>query len=369
MWLFLGFVSFFVATAVLLYRKLYVCWTPDEIKSGNTWRYKHYKNKNGIVQLCWGINGLRDYHFSFAPESGRHQFGKWCGLAREFQTGDANFDELVYILSDNEFLHGTIASSPKVRQAVTAIFNYGIPSMVVVKEIVCANKNLWVRFKTGSGYSPASLDDIARALLPHLNTIKEEINKVPYADTKFWKDPFFLKAMVLVSISSGLAINAFLHFWRVKFLDFPFLLSPISLFPLSVLVGLGICLLLVALLFLWVGRSARTHLVFFEMVTIGLFGAIATSFIELRDYNIEADVKMPEVKVAYVESVYSRTGRKSSTRYYMELRDWRCDCDRLNIQIPYYLYAQLKTGDSVDVFQHPGALGNSWVSDLRKHQD
>lgn len=369
MWLMWGFISFLVVMFVTLYRKLYVSWSPDERKPDRDWQYKNITHKGEVVSVLLGIEGIHQYRFSFKRESSIHGFGKWCGLAREFQTGDADFDSLVYILSDNSLLHRKLAASSEVRSAISAIFKFGINHLATVEELICADGKLWVVLKVGSSYGLGTIDNVARALIPKLNLIKQEVNNMSPRDITLWRDPVFLKAMVMFSVSSGLAINGGMHLMRTYYIAMPFLVDAAEIIKAAIILGLGVCVLLGLAALYFIGRSARTHLVIFEIVTMGLFGAIATSFVELRDFNMETDLSRPEAVVADVQSTYSKRGRKSGTKYYVVVRDWRCDCGDLTKQVPYDVYTQLRRSDKAELLQHKGALGYAWVSKVRAYNE
>jgi len=366
-WLMWGLVSFFILIIVALYSKWFVSWTPDETGIKKSCQYKEIENKNGIVSVLLGVEGMHGYRFSLKRESPLHGFGKWCGLAREFQTGDEKFDHLVYILSDNHLLHRRLAASHEIRSAISTIFNYGVGHLAEVKELICAEGKLWIVLKVGTSYGPGTINTIAEALVPKLNIIKQEVNSISPRNIAFWRDPVFLKAIVMFSISFGLATNGFIHLFRIYYISIPFLVTTDQIIKMAVILGIGICALLIILSLFFIGRTARTHLVVFELATFGLFGAIATCYVELYDFNIETDLSRPVMVITDVQQKYTQKGRKSGTKYYVVLRDWRCGCGSLTKKVPYDIYQQLHVNGKADVLLHQGALGYEWVSGISDH--
>jgi hypothetical protein len=95
------------------------------------------------------------------PETKRDAFGKKLRLNREVQTGDAAFDAAVYIESDNASEEvEAVLSSPKLRQAVLALFALGCSDVGLNYE----RRPISVAWRTLRTHNAFGGDSIERAL-------------------------------------------------------------------------------------------------------------------------------------------------------------------------------------------------------------
>lgn len=120
------------------------------------------------------------------------------------------------------------------------------------------------------------------------------------------------------------------------------------------------------MMFMVLGKTARTHLVLLELITIGYFGAVASTFSLARDINIEWDTGTPK---QYVVQVYNKTihrGRKH-TSYYLHVDDWLNQGQQKRISVSGSKYRDIDIGEKLEIDQYPGYLGFKWVDELKKY--
>lgn len=362
MWFLFGFLTISICIGVEFWRRHLSRWSPQGTALGL--QYKHYRNKGKTTGLYLGIACHQHANFSLKRQSRLDNFFKRMGISNEFETGDSSFDDLIYLVSDNKALHYALANSVAFRSAVKNIMNFGGASQAEAREICCRNGRLWVTFKTGPGYGEEQISVVAKALAKEFNALNDSVQEVAAVSGSRWKDPFVIKAAVLLAISSGLAINGGIQFFRLQFGKLPFTLD-YSLIAKDALVYSIVVILIFAIIAIyWLGRSARTHIVLLELMTIGALGVFLSIATEIRDINMDMDFVPAQVFETQVERKYTTKGRRSSTKYHLIVKDWRCDCGSYHLRVPEYVYHNISPSGRIQLLQHNGYLGYAWISQI-----
>jgi hypothetical protein len=372
MWFLLGFMTLAICVVASYFARQAANWKPDE-REGE-FEYKLDMDKGKVSGLLFGVSGVREYSFTIKNETWYDRFFKRFKISNEIQTGDSEFDDLVYVLSDNSLLHEKLVSSEAIRIAIKNIFNFGVSKGYTVKKLECRNGRLWIKCSIQNNFSETNVRGlIARPLLPQFFAIAKELNQINAKDYNRWLDPFVFKSLVVLGISTGLAVNAVVQLFRTWLGDFPFIVDINVLVFHSILLGILIITGLIIFTLWWLKNSSRTHIVLLEIFTIGLLGAVGTAFHELRDINIEWQKGQPQIFVSELKDHYvvkkrryGRRGGYSTTHYYLLLDDWNCKCNKTyEKEVSYDTYRQLNYYRYLGVVQYPGALGYSWVSDIK----
>ncbi|MEN0038927.1 MAG: hypothetical protein AAGC78_17750 [Cellvibrio sp.] len=363
MWFLFGFLTISICICIEFWRRHLSRWSPEGTTAGL--QYKHYRYKNKLTWVYLGVTCHPKANFTLKRQSRLDSFFKRIGVANEFETGDASFDDLIYLVSDSKTLHYALANSSEFRSAAKKLMNYGIASQLEGREIHCRNGRLWATFKTGSNYNEGNISQVAKTLVAAFDALSNSVQEVAEVSGSRWKDPFVIKAAVLLAISSGIAINGVIQVFRVQFGRLPFTVD-YSLIVYDALIYSLIAAFIFALISLyWLGRSARAHIVLIELVTIGAFGIFLSFATEMRDINIEMDSVVPEVFEASVTRKYTSKGRRSGTKYYVVVKNWNCDCGNYSIRVPEFIYRGVSAQSRVQLLQHKGYLGYPWISDVK----
>lgn len=363
MWFLFGFLTISICICVEFWRRHLSRWSPENISSGL--QYKHSRNKSKITSVHLGIACHKLASFSLKRQSGLDNFFKRMGVSNEFETGDQAFDDSIYLISDNKTLHHALANSPAFRSAVKKIMDFGIASKLEAQEIHCRNGRLWATFKAGSDYNEGKIFTVAKALAKEFETLVNSVQEVAAVSGSRWSDPFVIKAAFLLAISSGLAINGVIQFFRIGFSKLPFTLDPSLIVEDAFVYSLALILAFAVIALYWLGRSARTHIVLIELMTIGALGTFLTVATEMRDINIEMDTASPQVFETQVEQKYTTRGRRRGTKYHVVVKDWRCDCGTYRMRVSEFIYRSVSEQGKVQLVQHQGYLGYPWISQVR----
>lgn len=357
MWFLFGFVTLIVAVGFEFWRRHELMWSPDGQCQG--YDYKFLKSKNRTTGLLVGTNCVSDANFLFKQQTVVDAFFKRIGVSREFETGDSSFDDVCYLATDCSDLHRFLADQPELRTAIKVILAFNSGGLKV-KAIYCRKGRIWIKFDGEGLNSDKGIEPIVRRLGHPLSLIANAV--VDLAKSGFsWRDPFIYKAILVLAISSGLAINAALQFYRTNLGDLPFLMYPKEL-VIDALIYSFIALPVLALIAVyWLGRGARTHLVLIELVTVGAVGLFASVAFEMRDINIEFDNSKPNYFETKIVSKHISKGRRS-TSYYIVLKNWNCDCGNYSIEVSSATYKSASVSNPVMIAQRNGYLGYTWIN-------
>lgn len=324
---------------------------------------RFYSNDTAeAVGLRIGVTAPAAYDFSLKPEKWRDWLSKRIGFSVEHQTGDAEFDKTVYILSNDARIHATLSQNAALRADILRVFRIVAPHSAVLKEVRCSGGRLWVHYKLKTQINPAKIPVLAEQVVPALSHLAADLARANVAGAPRLYDRFVLRAAIILAISTGLALNGAAHLIRLVYISIPFTVDNSTLMLWSLYCGAGLLALLVLSVVLFLGRSARAHVVLLEVLFVGSLGAVSTSFVELRDLNMEWD-QQPAVSYE-VRTVSKRIskGRRRPARYYVTISGWPGNNAINEIQVPSSLYYRTDQGRALVLLQKPGFLGIPWVA-------
>ena len=362
MWFFFGLMTLISFSIYFGYRRLNAAWSGQPSSTGNVpYQYRILRNKRRPLAVWIGIRVPKGYDFALKKENPIDRFFKLIKLSAEHQTGDSKFDELVYVVSDNEYIHYELSNNSNMRQAVLGLFNSGNHHFCHVKEIRHSAGRLWIRYKIKSGFEEDDVTVLADKAVPLLKKMANCLKQSPVGrHPAKRRDPFVVKAAIILAISSGLAVNGLVHIMRLLWSHASFTIDSVVLFESAVYVGLIFSGVLIVTAVLVLGRSARTHLVLIELLLIGTFGAVTTAFIEMRDLNMAMDNSPSVVYQSQILDKHVSRGNRS-TSYYIDLDDWTNEDERKSIEVSGSFYDKASIGDYLVLNQKPGYLGYRWV--------
>lgn len=289
---------------------------------------------------------------------------KKIGLTKEHQVGRDAFDKAIYIVSDDLHLWRALSPEEKLTSDIDEMFRLAPATFCELREIRYNSGMLWLRYKVFTGFDAQSIDKVAAKLAPKLALIAAALIKAEQDTTKKLRDPFVIRAAVLLAISSGLAINGALQLWRLDWTALPITLDVGELLRHALWLAGTVSALLIIAAIVWLGRSARTHLVLIELLVVGSLGAAATGAAELRDMNIEFDQHPPELHA--VNTVLKAVARsRRSTRYYLYVEDWEGKQSQVKLKVSAAIYERIDIGKRVVIVVRPGLLSYRWIEDIR----
>ncbi|MFN3616690.1 MAG: hypothetical protein ACK4K3_06905 [Aquabacterium sp.] len=368
MWFAFGFITLICFAVYFGYQRfqhrLTASPTPLE-QSQRYFQYQLLETKNGVRGLLLGIPAPEGPNYTLKRESWIDRLCKAIGLSVEYQIGEPEFDKLVYIVSDDHHVHRAVATNALISRNTKTLFGLGKGMDCTPKELHHRHGMLWIRYATNKRPEPGQLQALARQVVPALEGIAGELRQIPHHATGGWRDPFVLKAAVILGLSTALAINATVHMMRIIWSEVPFTVDQDLLIADAIGWGLGAIAVLVMVTLLVLGRSARTHLVLIELVLVGSLGAMGSALFELRELNMEFDTSSANRYQVQVLNKHIKKSRRS-TSHYLDVVDWNTPEQVTSVKVSKRLYDAVSIHGHVIVTQRQGHLGYRWVQDLQQ---
>ena len=367
MWLFFGFITTLAFVIASLIWRLKLNWKGKVAGSEKTrFEYRLIKNQYLPNELYIGIEGISDIRFRLKAEAWYDKLFKLLKVSREYQTGIPAFDDTVYIASDNSSFHSIISREQKLSSSILEIFNHPSTPGIKVKAIKNHAGKIWIEYTVPRELKDDGVLFFAEKPVSELNNIVETINQQKSLTTKEFKDPFVLKAIVLLAISSGLAIYGVARFIFKGTTKTDFMVDDAVILDSAVWIGSALSLALIAVSLILLKQSSRTHLVILELAVVGTFGVIFTTDATLRDVNSELDQSLPAYFEVSVTEKERRRRRRGRTSYYLTVNDWNMEKNKRVIEVPSEFYERIETGDWLVIRQRAGYLNHRWVDQYAK---
>lgn len=364
MWFLFGFITLISFSIFFGLQRYQAKWagTPS-VSNDIAFQYNLRTHKGSYVKLLIACDVIEDISFTIKYEKWWDRLFKWLGISVEHQVGDKEFDRTFYLVTDSQPLCELFSESYEIQDAINQVHEACDTHKLKFKKLLCRHGRIWLDLVPEKKSEEPDITSISNDFVDKLSTISNILENQQAFFLNQKRDPFIIKAMVILAISSGLAINGLVHFFRIAVIDMPFTVDDMALFQASLPYGLAIIGVLILLAFIFLGRTARTHLVLIELVLIGSFGAISTSSLAMRDLNIDLDSSPSEY---YVVKVYEKriSRSRNSTSYFLKVDDWNNGSGRIEIQVSSDIYNRFQENQRAKIEQRPGYLGYRWVADV-----
>jgi hypothetical protein len=353
------------------------------------WRYRWVRPWSGQLESVGGVTcetGLRSirgfvyglrvavdvpmgFRFELKRENGWDRFFKWTGLAVEFQFGHFGFDPLVYVASNDDHLGARFSKNTRLLHAAQHLFAaQGEGCRLGL--VACANGRMWMEWRAQDWDSarPTAerLLEAAAAGMADFSVMAEELRSHPPDSRPRERDKFLLPSVLILCLSSGLAISGAVS-WARAALESVFVVDSVRLWTLSLLIGSLLLSAMVVATLILLGRSARVHLVLLEVLLVGGVGALIFRAVELRRANMALDPSAETLLLIPIDwkQIEERRGRGlfSERRKYHRLvvRDWASAGDVRSITVSKQTYEQVQQGDFLKFKQREGYFGIRWA--------
>lgn len=363
MWFFFGFVTLVGSCAYMWRHRLDARW------HGRPWNdceyettYSNKGKRLHTIHVAVPVTCLIE--FELKPESWIDRVFKGVGQSVEAQVGSAHFDRALYIVAEDGRVSKTFADNAALAAQVLFLMRGDDYPGFRLKRLICRGGKLRIVVRAES-FNPGHLGLIDR-LSPRLHGVSKMLGSATTGPRR--EDRYFLRSVLVLATTSGLAINGVIHLLRISVDKTPFTVDIGQLWWLSALGGAAILTLLLAAVVVLLGRTSRAHLVLAEVLLVGSFGAITTSFAELRDLNMEADARPARVFVSTVMDKTVRRHRRFGRSYRMRVNAWDGESGSASIRISRSAYDVTSIGDTVQIRQHPGFFGVRWVESVDRVQ-
>ncbi|MBK8286889.1 MAG: hypothetical protein IPK97_19620 [Ahniella sp.] len=329
--------------------------------AARTYMHAEQTHKGAKTGFQIGINVPVGFDFELRTESGFDQWGKSLGIGAEQSVGDSKFDAEVFIDSDDQRVGAALRQSREARTAVLYLFRMCREQDGKLKRIRAFKGRLWIDVNDKTGLPPWVIAD---KFSEALHALAEALTKESRSLARV-SDPFRIKALLILGMSTGLAIFGLIGLFRARgsWLD----LDTESMWVWTSMVGVMLCLVGAVLALRWLRASSRAHYVLAELLTVGMAGSILSVHALAAEFNRDFDLSAPTVYEGQPARVFSENyrcgkgGRSTCTRYDIVIEGTWPAAGR-EFSINEDTYHRLKRYQRVDVFLKPGLLGGRWIS-------
>jgi len=320
---------------------------PDQVEiDGNdqSYRWECLKGRAGDpVRSTLSIEAPSGVEFVLMRECALSRFAKWLGFTTKFQTGNAAFDDKIFIESDDDTIHNRLRDRPELRKLILELFASGVRSVLLLQ---C---RLTFDFYPAMSYLSealmkqrvGNLVDIKNRLVP--SSLEEPVSPSRRDGRKAWQYPgnYLLMTGFLVFITVVLAEPVIADKYR-----FSLLVARVSIF--AMIAGL-------AMLHIKFRRSSLGYKAFANFLFPGCLPLIVIVWGMLYNIN-RMDGDEPQRVQQPVLSKYIREGKG-------------CDYE-LRVDGHYATYMHFHRGcpsemDAIGFDTHAGLLGIQWIDNIR----
>ena len=362
MWFAFGLITVSVSAWLILYWRLRNRWSGKAGFLGDQrYEYSISKHKGRVQQLKIAIACRTGMHFRLKCESLIDRFFKSLGLSEEQQLNRLHFDENVYVESDDRRLSYVLKHKSDLHETLGRFFDGRVLASFKIKRLWCRGERIWIEARPASSMKDCSPEPLAAEVVPVLAKLAEGLASTAPASSGS-RDGFVWKAALLTALSAALAINGVLQLVHTAAVKFPVVVEHSARLSAAAALGAGLLLALLFACVLLLGRTSRSHVVLIELLLVGGFGAFASAYSGLRDFNIEFDRARPETVDTRVVNRYSKRCGKNSTCYHLVVEPRPGLGGQHSFKVSYSDYQVLAVGQTVFFEAYTGALGYRWIA-------
>ena len=318
---------------------------------------KFSRNKRKVTELCLRIAIQDKLRFLLRRETRFDRVAKSLGLATEWQTGDARFDEKVFVLSEDVTLNSALTRDRELRDVCT-----GLIQSLEGAQLECRQGNLYLGFDvegleddSPTGVGPKFSRELAA--LVKLRTCLQRIHAEMWREER---DPALTRKAWLVGISVALGVAGLVAF----FFDIPVDQHQVvrEVIPrLATWITVGVVGMMLFATFAWLRSTPHTHAVLLDILLAAAPGCWAAANGGLTLYNEKLDrseSQLLPVQVDYTE----KKKRKRGWDYYLYVKQWPDPRGNRKVGITADEFQWMQRKSCITVIWHQGRLGDGWVS-------
>lgn len=328
---------------------------PFRTESGNAYavRYVGGKAKSYTLLLPCDCRSKAE----LSAEGMFDRAAKKAGIAKEYQTGDPEFDAAVYVGCDDPVVNRALTLHADDREGLKDALTYELKRITISKDKIEATyKRLLERDEDDRPIIVAELQRL-EAIADGLATIATRLPPAAMAGPKYGRTlsaPF-----IILTSAFGVALSL-LQFWATPRAWWGTPLDGWGAFVASLPYS-GALILLAAIWFLKSGRESamghRRALVGTLLAALLFVPLISGAFRLLNAGLDDGEAQQFELRVLDRH----RTGGRSKS-YYLVVPEWRDETKRMHLPVTGVIYRNANIGqDCVALQMRRGAFGFDWI--------
>jgi len=316
--------------------------------------------------------------FRIKKETKVEKFFKWMDVNKEIQTGDFQFDEKLYIITEEPEFTKSVLFNSKIRQTINTLFDLGITHVTVNTNSINAivdtfNKNSInpIVDTFNNNISKADLLKVAELLttivsqLPkntistHEKTIDSHPFRIPQHREHPFKGPWSTKRIFSYVSSIALIILGAILL-GIGISSYP-LLDPGTVVLDSLNYSVPILIMTVWLMIILLRGRANSHIDFIVIFSFNLFAVPFSTVGAMYYINGSQDNTPVTTHEKVIHHKYYRSDKNNKT-YYVSVKSWRGGVDVENIRVNRAAWQQTNVNNSkISLSTRNGYLGYEWL--------
>ena len=321
------------------------------------------RDKFKITGLTLRIPIADKLRFMLRREKAFDRIARALGIASEWQTGDAGFDDRVFILSEDVAFNQALTRDRELRDLSRTLLASGTKR----PNIECRGGMLYLGFATDEIDGDGTVEVVARfsTELGQLVKLRDGLQRIRAQSWHEDRDPSLTRKATLVGICLALGIAGVVALifdlgvdWRqVVRENIPFVATWITI---------GIVGALLLTTFAWLRSTPHTHTVLLDILLAAAPGCWAAANGSVTVYNEKLDPGVTQLVPVQVVSTEERRGRRGGASYYLTVERWPDPRGETRMRISEQDFRWIQPGSSITASWHPGRLGDGWVSGYRR---
>jgi hypothetical protein len=307
--------------------------------AGQPWYKKVRKKRGKIVSFRVGMPLKVPFVFRLQRESSSDRWFKKMGLAHEFQTGDATFDEAVYIACDHPALHRVLKENASAREQIESILDGGY------SRVSGDGQALWL--ECSSTEEPGSAD------LERLAPLRAALSKLNPA-LRFYRDPYDRRVAAVEAVTWSIFGYAAAGFYPYFFDVQDIYVDSLPLLLPGFGVGIGMLVAVLGVIATFLSGSSRGSRILIESSIALVLAAPVAGMVLLDDVNRGLDRSQSTVETWNVVGKW-RISRRSP--YVLTLVNAGTARD---LRVENAVYSRAEKGSLVRLEIARGWMGFPW---------
>jgi len=332
----------------------------------NTYQYTYFPASNKSppyleIETTCNTNGS----FRIKKETKVERFFKWLNINTELQTGERNFDDKHYIITEDVEFTRTVLFSQAKRQAITSLFQMGFTHVTVNPSnisIVIDPFKLNNNFNKEELLKAASHLSVLSSHLPANSAISKDKNfkyfipshrnhpfKGPWTTSRisFYIIPFLLQ--IIGAIFLGLGISYYPP------------LDPLDLFLHSLQYSIPLLILFTWLSIRYLSGRANSHIDVMIIFAFSLFAIPLTTTATILYFNGHLDNSNAITHLQMIKDKRYKSN-KNGKQYYVLINSWRKNTATEEIRVNYQSWNQaIRNKTRLKILTQKGHYNYEWI--------
>ncbi len=323
-------------------------------------------NKGQIISVTRKYKADTKYHIQLIKENWFTKLLKFTGFSKEFQTGNTEFDDFFYIVSDDPKTCDHLAVNKEVQDSMSTLIKDFESHGWKYIHFISDGSNVSIEFKSEEKRKSDTFDEkeFNRLVDEHVSPILEILSD-PLITSNLEVHHKTVKKINKVSVilSSFAGILTFYVLFTLRSSDYWYL-DLKSLFGLMALFAFGIAFFYVS----YILKSFRGHSRIYKLLLHPTFAIFMSTFLSFyiftRFTNVYLDDTVSKYALCTIKDKDVFRPRRGSPKYILTVTHPFYHGELLEIDVPSKFYSSVQVNKEIELGIKDGYWGYEWVFSL-----